>query len=80
MDERGSIPGRCYDFYSSPLRPDRLWGPSSLLSIGYRGVLSSGIKRPGREADNSPPPSDKSKNAWSYTSIPSILLHDVVLN
>jgi len=24
-------------FSSSPLRPDRLWGPSSLLSSGYRG-------------------------------------------
>jgi hypothetical protein len=23
--------------FSSPRRPDRLWGPSSLLSNGYRG-------------------------------------------
>jgi len=23
------------DFFSLPLRPDRLWGPSSLLSNGY---------------------------------------------
>jgi hypothetical protein len=28
------------------------------------------IKRPGREADHSPPPSAEVKNAWSYTSTP----------
>jgi hypothetical protein len=26
-----------------------------------------GVKRPGREADHSPPSSDEDKNAWSYT-------------
>jgi len=31
--------------------PERLWGPPSLLS----GALSLGVKRPGREADHSPP-------------------------
>jgi hypothetical protein len=36
----------------SPRLPDRFWGPPSLLSNGYRGV-----KRPGREADHSPPTS-----------------------
>jgi hypothetical protein len=29
-----------------------------------------GIKRPGRETDQSPPSSSEVKNAWSYTSIP----------
>jgi hypothetical protein len=28
------------------------------------------VKRPGREADHSPPSRAKIKNAWSYTSIP----------
>jgi hypothetical protein len=32
--------------------------------------LSLGIKRPGREDDNSPPSSDEVKNTWSYTSTP----------
>jgi hypothetical protein len=30
--------------FSSPRRPDRLWGPRNLLSNGYRGALSRGVK------------------------------------
>jgi len=33
------------------------------------GLSSPGLKRPGREADYSPPSSAEVKNAWSYTSI-----------
>jgi len=33
------------------------------------GALSLGVKRPGREADHSPPSSAEVKNAWSYTSV-----------
>jgi hypothetical protein len=54
-------------FYSSPPHPDRLWGSPSLLSIEYQGLFP-GLKRPGREADHSPPSSAEIKNAWSYTS------------
>jgi len=32
------------------------------------GALSPGVKRPGREADHSPPSSAEVKNAWIYTS------------
>jgi hypothetical protein len=42
--------------------------------VGIRG-LSMGVKRPGREADHSPPSRAEVKNAWSYTSTPSIRLH-----
>jgi hypothetical protein len=38
-----------------------------------------GIKLPGREADHSPPSSAEVKNAWSYTSTPTIRLHGVGL-
>jgi hypothetical protein len=44
------------------------------------GGLSLGVKRPGREADHSPPSSAEVKNAWSYTSTPPIHLHGVMLS
>ena len=37
-------------------RPDRTWGPPSLLYNGYR-VFPGGKVRPGRAADHSPPSS-----------------------
>jgi hypothetical protein len=30
------------DVFSSPKRPARLWGPSSLLHSGYRGIIPQG--------------------------------------
>jgi hypothetical protein len=42
----------------------------SLLSDAYQGLFPLGVKRPGREADHSPPSSAEVKNAWSYTSTP----------
>jgi hypothetical protein len=47
---------------------------------GVPGALSLGVKRPGREADNSPSSSAKVKNEWSYTSTSSTRLHGVVLS
>jgi hypothetical protein len=43
-------------------------------------ALSLGVKRPGREADHSPPSSAEVKNAWSYISTPPLRLHGVVLS
>jgi hypothetical protein len=34
--------GKGWEFFSSPPRPDRLWGPPSLLSNGYQGIFSGG--------------------------------------
>jgi len=36
LDDQGSIPGMGWEFLSSTPCPDRLWGPPSLLSSGYR--------------------------------------------
>jgi len=44
-----------------------------------QGALSLGVKRPGREAGHSPLYSAEVKNAWRYTSTPTIRLHGVVL-
>jgi hypothetical protein len=53
-----------------PTQPRIQWVP---------GALSLGVKRPGREADHSPPSSAEVKNAWNYTSTPPVRLHDVVV-
>jgi hypothetical protein len=54
--------------FSSPCRADRFWGPPSLLSNRYRGSFP-GIKRPGREANHSPPASAEVKKIWIYTAV-----------
>jgi hypothetical protein len=44
-----------------PTQPPIQWAP---------GALSPGVKRPGREADRSPPTSAEVKKTWVYTSTP----------
>jgi hypothetical protein len=44
--------------------------PASSYAIRRRDFFSLGIKRPGREADHSPPSSTEDNNAWSYSSVP----------
>jgi hypothetical protein len=62
LDDRGSIPDRGRGFFFSPLRPDWLWGPPSLLFNGYWGPFPGGEVRPGRDADHSTPSSAEVKN------------------
>jgi hypothetical protein len=76
----GLSPDRGWEFFSSPLRPIWLWGPLILLSNGYQGALSLGVKQPGCEADHSPPSSAEVKNSWSCTSALAIRLHGMVLS
>jgi hypothetical protein len=69
-----------WEFVSSTPPPERLRGPPSLLSNGYQGTLSPEVKRPGHEADYSPPFGAEVKNAWSYTFAPPIHFDGVVLS
>jgi hypothetical protein len=62
----------------SPKRPDRLWGPPSLLYNGCRGAVSLVVKRQVREADHSPLSSDEAKNGGAIP--PLICLHGVVFD
>jgi hypothetical protein len=64
--------------FSSPRRPDRLWGPPSLLSNGYKGAVSPVLKRPERETDHSPPTSAEVRKCGSIHPL-LIRLHGVVL-
>jgi hypothetical protein len=68
LDGRGSIPGRNNEailLFATASRPAK--GPTHLLSNGHGGVFL-GIKRPGREAERSPPPRAEVKNVWSGCS------------
>jgi hypothetical protein len=42
LDGQGSLPGRSKKFFSTPQRPDQLWGPPSLLCNGYQGSFPEG--------------------------------------
>jgi hypothetical protein len=50
--------------------PTTAMEPTQLPVQWVPGALSRGVKRPGREADHSPPSSAEVNNVWSYTSTP----------
>jgi hypothetical protein len=52
-----SSPDMGLEFFSSPPWPDRLCPPAQPLTQRLPGVLFLRVKRPGREADKSPPSS-----------------------
>jgi len=56
---------------------------ASRLALGpiqwLQGFFPLGVKRPGREADHSPPSVAEIKNAWSYIFILPVSFHGVVL-
>jgi hypothetical protein len=57
-------------FFSSPLCPNQLLGPTHPPIQWVPGALSPGVKQSGHKADNSHPFSSKVKNTWMYTSTP----------
>jgi hypothetical protein len=57
-------------FFSFARLQNMFQGPLILLSNGYRGLFSLGIKRQEHETDHSSPTSTEIKNTSIYTSIP----------
>ena len=56
------------------IRPDRLWGPPSLLYNSYWSFIKS-VNRLRHESNHSPASTGEVKNWWSYISAPSIDHH-----
>jgi hypothetical protein len=70
LDDRGfeSRQGLGICLFTTASRP--ALGPRRLPIQWVAGALYLGIKRPGREPDQTPPSSAEFKNAWRYTSTP----------
>jgi hypothetical protein len=71
LGNRGSIPGRGNDgIFLFAITSTPALGLTQPPNKWLAGALSSGVKRPGREADHSSPSSPDVKYAWSYISTP----------
>jgi hypothetical protein len=66
---QSSSPGKVKNFLFSTLSRPAL-GSIQLPIQWVPGAISPGVKRPGREADHSPPASAEVKKMWTYTSLP----------
>jgi hypothetical protein len=78
MDDRGSIPMGELGIFRFDTSSRLVLYPAQPPIQWVREAISLGVKRPGREADQSSPSSDAVKKARSYTSTPPIFLHGVV--
>jgi hypothetical protein len=78
LEGRGSVPGRGKIFLFS-IASSPVLGPTQPTIQWVSRSLSSGLKRPGREADHSPPSTAEVKNGAAYLHYP-IGLHGMVLN
>jgi len=76
----GSNPGEDWEFFFLHHRVQTGSGAhASSYPMGIRGSFRA-LKRLGREANHSPPPSADVKNIWSYTSNPPVRLQGIALS
>jgi hypothetical protein len=80
LDDRGSESRQRLGIFLFTTTSRPALGPTQSPIQWVPGVLSLRVKRPGREADQSPTSSAEVKNVWSYTSASPIRLHGVVLS
>jgi hypothetical protein len=73
LEDRGSIRGRGR-FFCFRHRVQTGSGPHPASYPTSTGDYFPGVKRPGREAEHSPPSSAEVKNEWSCTSTPYVFL------
>jgi hypothetical protein len=72
LDGPGSVPGSAV-FMSTPHLQDKVWGPTHSPIQWVPAALSlGGVKRPGLEADHSPPSSAEVKKSGSIPPLPHI--------
>jgi hypothetical protein len=72
------LPPAARTFLATVSRP--ALGPTQPPIQRVPGALPTGVKRHKREANHSPPANAEVKSAWSYTFIPPIRFHGVVLS
>jgi hypothetical protein len=77
LDNWDSIPGRGQKFFCTAFRP--ALGLTQFPTQRVPGSLSRRLKRPGPEADGSPPSSAEAKNDGATPPLP-IYFHGVMLN
>jgi hypothetical protein len=70
FDGRGSIPGRGKIFFSTLQRLDRLWAPTQPPVQWTLEALSPGVRRLGREADQSHSSNVKADNGGAIPPLP----------
>jgi hypothetical protein len=71
LDGPGSIPSNAR-ILSFPRRLGRIWGPTQPPIQWAQGAISPEVKRPGREADHSPPSSAEFKNGRGILLFPNM--------
>jgi len=79
LDDQSSLSGKRNEFFPLATASRQALGLTQPPIQLVPGAFSSEVKRPGREADHSPPSTAEIKNSWSDTSsTPPVRVHGMV--